>query len=865
MMSRKWYVAIALAVLPLLWWGSQRMGSSILPVTPPTEGISRTLARERAANIHSVRYALALKVPADVKDVIDGSVTIRMFLERKSAVILDFAQPADHVSSVEANGQAVPVRLEHGHIVIPAEPLRAGENTIEIAFTAGNEALNRESDYLYSLFVPARASRAFPCFDQPDMKASLALTLQVPDGWAAVSNGREISRAAGGGTITMRFAETQPLPTYLFAFAAGRFSVERGERAGRPFYLYHRETDPQKVAENREAVFDLHQQSLQWLEEYTGRRYPFEKLDFVLLPNFQFSGMEHAGAIYYSAPALFLDKTATQEQRLSRANLIAHETAHMWFGDLVTMQWFDDVWLKEVFANFMAAKIANPMFPDLDHDVRFLLQHYPSAYDVDRTTGANPIRQPLENLKDAGALYGPIIYNKAPIVMRQLEALLGAEQFRAGLREYLSRYAFANATWDDLIAILDERTKEDLAAWSRIWVDEPGRPTISTDLQLEAGRVTTLRFAQTDPSERKRARVWNQRLQVTLGYENGARISVLNMNANAVDMPGAGGLPAPLYVLANGEGIGYGLFKPHPATRQFFLRHLPEVGNALTRATAWLMLWDDLLEGATPPADLFALMLRALPQEPEEQIVERMLGYAQDLYWRYLPPAARRTAAAEFERVLLNGMTTAAGTSLKSAYFNAYRRSVTTAEGLARLERIWRRQEVVSGLTFAETDDINMAQELALRNVSTTGEILDEQLRKIRNADRRARLAFVAPALSSDPGTRDAFFDRLQRQESRQHEPWVVDALRFLNHPLRQEHAQRYIQRSLDWLPEIQRTGDIFFPSRWTASVLDGHNSGAAAATVKAFLEAHGDYPPRIRQIIEQAADRLFRSAAIAR
>jgi len=512
----------------------------------------------------------------------------------------------------------------------------------------------------------------------------------------------------------------------------------------------------------------------------------------------------------------------------------------------------------------MAAKIANPMFPDLDHDVRFLLQHYPSAYDVDRTAGANPIRQPLENLNDAGTLYGPIIYNKAPIVMRQLEALLGAEQFRAGLREYLSRYAFANATWDDLIAILDKRTDDDLAAWSRIWVDEPGRPTISTDLQLEAGRITTLRFAQTDSSERERARVWTQRLQVTLGYENGARISVLNMNTNAVDMPGAGGLPAPLYVLANGEGIGYGLFKPHPATRQFFLQHIPDVGNALTRATAWLTLWDDLLEGGTRPTDLFTLMLRALPQEPEEQIVERMLGYAQDLYWRYLPPAARRTAAAEFERVLLNGMNAAAGTSLKSAYFNAYRRSVTTAEGLARLERIWRRQEAVSGLTFAEPDDINMAQELALRNVKTTGEILDEQLGKIRNADRRARLAFVTPALSSDPGTRDAFFEALQRQENRQHEPWVVDALRFLNHPLRQEHAQRYIQRSLEWLPEVQRTGDIFFPSRWTAAVLDGHNSGSAAATVRAFLEAHSDYPPRVRQIIEQAADRLFRAAAIA-
>ena len=138
------------------------------------------------------------------------------------------------------------------------------------------------------------------------------------------------------------------------------------------------------------------------------------------------------------------------------------------------MKWFDDVWLKEVFANFMAAKIVNPTFPDIDHELRFFLQHYPSAYDVDRTAGTNPIRQTLDNLKDAGSLYGPIIYQKAPIVMRQLEQMLGPDVLRDGLREYLTRFAFGNATWTDLIEILDARTGEDLAAWSRAWVEQAG-------------------------------------------------------------------------------------------------------------------------------------------------------------------------------------------------------------------------------------------------------------------------------------------------------------------------------------------------------------------------------------------------------
>jgi len=217
--------------------------------------------------------------------------------------------------------------------------------------------------------------------------ATLSLTLEIPAGWVAVANGAETGRRTSGDRTTITFLPTKSLPTYLFGFAAGKFSVERGERNGRPFHLYHRETDVEKVAANREAIFDLHHQALEWLEAYTGIKYPFDKLDFVLLPAFQFAGMEHAGAIFYSAPAMFLDKTATQEQQLARANTIAHETAHMWFGDLVTMKWFEDVWMKEVFANFMAAKIVNPSFPAINHELRFLLGHYPSAYGTDRTAG----------------------------------------------------------------------------------------------------------------------------------------------------------------------------------------------------------------------------------------------------------------------------------------------------------------------------------------------------------------------------------------------------------------------------------------------------------------------------------------------
>ena len=191
-MSRKWIVVAAVALsVPAAWWIAQRMGSRIVTVTPPTEGISQTLASERAANVSSVRYALSLSIPSTKNEPVRGTVSVRLVLAGQAPLIFDFAQPADKVSSIRANGQTVAVRSEQGHLVVPAESLKLGENIVDIAFTAGDEALNRNDEFLYSLFVPARASQAFPCFDQPDIKGSLSLSLEIP---AALGRGLECAR-----------------------------------------------------------------------------------------------------------------------------------------------------------------------------------------------------------------------------------------------------------------------------------------------------------------------------------------------------------------------------------------------------------------------------------------------------------------------------------------------------------------------------------------------------------------------------------------------------------------------------------------------------------------------------------------------
>jgi aminopeptidase N len=838
----------------------------------PGPGISLDVAEARAARIRELRYNLDLRIPAELGQPIEGTNTISFELTTATdPLVVDFATSAQHVRSVRVNRADAPVTWTNGHIVIPAPSLRPGANDIQISFTAGDASLNRNKDFLYALFVPARAHLAIPVFDQPNLKARWTLRLTYPTAWRAVSNGAAAHPStpepgsppgAANSTTVTEFAETEPLPTYLFSFVAGDFKVEEAQRHGRTLRMFHRETDAKKVARNREAIFDLHATALEYMERYTGIPYPFGKFDFVLIPAFQFGGMEHAGKILYNASGLLLEESATQNQYLGRASVIAHETAHMWFGDLVTMRWFNDVWMKEVFANFMAAKIVNPSFPQVNHELRFLLSHYPSAYDVDRTPGSNAIRQHLANLNEAGSLYGAIIYQKAPIVMRHLERLMGEDVFRDGLREYLKRYAFANATWSDLIAILDTRTPTDLAAWSRVWVEEPGRPAIQTRLEIRGEQIARLAFEQRaeHPALQSRPASWPQQLRVTLGFPDGVREVIADITGVRNDASQAAGMPAPLYVLPNGAGWAYGGFILDSRSREYLVNHVHEIADPLTRGAAWVTLWDALLNQEVLPATLANTAMTALPLEADEQLTNRVLGYLTNTWWRFLTTAERQARVQSVELVLRTGLATAKTASQKASWFGALRDVFASPETTAWMQRVWEQKEQIEGLPLAEEDYTSLALELAVREVSGWRDILTAQFARIENPDRKARFQFIMPALSADVNERDRWFRSLADVSNRRREPWVLAGLGFLHHPLRARASSKYVRTSLEMLWEIQKTGDIFFPTNWMNITLAGHSSSEVATTVRTFLkQLPANYPPRLRNTILVAADELFR------
>lgn len=834
--------------------------------TPPEPmvietGVPLSLAQRRAERFSNVRYELSFNIPESKAEPINGFVTVTFdATDISQPLILDFKVSHDPNLRISKEGQDVSFTFEKEHIIIPADHLVEGTNSFSIAFRAGDMSLNRNEDYLYTLLVPDRARTVFPCFDQPNIKARFTVHLEIPAHWKASANSRLESTNEKEETTIHHFGQSDQISTYLFAFAAGDFKEATGQRNGRSMRMLYRESDTAKVNNSLDDIFDLHAKSISWLEDYTGIPYPFEKFDFVLIPTFQYGGMEHVGNIFYREGSLMLDDGATVNQKLGRASLIAHETAHMWFGDLVTMDWFNDVWLKEVFANFMAAKIVNPSFPEINHDLRFLLAHQPSAYGEDRSEGSHPIQQPLENLKDAGTLYGRIIYQKAPVVMRQLETMIGEDNFRDGLRTYLRQFSFSNATWDDLINILDARTDLNLQQWSQVWVKEPEMPVISTSWKDKDGQIRDFVLQQEKKSTS--GAYWQQQTTVSLFYPDSIHqmdVSIKGKNTKAV---GLDGLPVPLAILPCSAPISYGYYRLDKQSREYLLANSPSFEDPILRGATSLALYEAFLNGEfEEKMDYFNGLMVALNEEQEPLNRQRLLSQLSTVFWQFLSQEQRELSASVLETLLWNKLQETTDPGAKRSFFNTYQSIATTEEAVSNLKAVYEERLVLVGLRLSESDRNSLATALALRLPQEADQILEKEMAATQNPDRKKYLAFVAPALSPDQSIRDAFFESLKEAQNREIEPYVGSAVSFLHHPLKAKTAIRYIRPSLELVEEIQATGDIFFPRRWIGATLGGHSSPEAAQIVRDFLAEHPDYPYRLKNKILMGADLLFRSS----
>ncbi|MCT4604109.1 MAG: M1 family aminopeptidase [Marinifilum sp.] len=823
--------------------------------TMPVElGVAKTLADYRKASITNLEYQLQFDIPEGKTEEIPGKNKIIFDLANTDQDLqIDFREKAELIKSVKANGNTSAYQFESEHVIIPKGELKKGKNEIEIEFISGNTSLNRNDEFLYTLFVPDRARTAFPCFDQPNLKANFELTLSVPSHWKAMGNGKLNRTKEEGGRTIYEFAKTKPLPTYLFSFVAGKFETITRKHNGREHTMYHRETDLEKLANNTDEIFRLLFESLDWLEEYTDVPYPFAKYDIVVIPSFQYGGMEHTGATLYNASKMFLDKNATKNRLLARANLIAHETAHMWFGDLVTMKWFDQVWLKEVFANFLADKITNPSFPDMNHDLKFQMAHVPSSFSVDRTIGANSINQVLPNLKDAGTVYGAIIYYKSPIVMNMLENITGKEALKKGLQTYMKDYAYGNASWEDLIAILDATTEFDLKQWSKVWVDKAGRPTIQCNIESESGKISKLSISQTDANGNSGN--WTQDLNLFFGYKESSKLIQVTMDKPVVEVEKAKGLAVPDYIVPNAKGDAYGFFKLDDNSKAFLLKYFDSIKDDLVRGIALINLYENLREGIVSGKEFVSVIEKQIVKEQNNLILERMLSYLKSAYWLDLTPEDRKLLGKTLEENLWIRLSNEKDMSKKSSLYSALSSIAETPEKLSQLYKVWKEEIAIGGFSLSETKATALACNLAIKMPEKADELIKTQTERIQNPDRKKKMQFVAPALSADLEIRKAFFESLKKEENRQIERWTLEGLRYLNHPVREQEALSYLPQALELLQEIQVTGDIFFPYNWLSVSYSGHQSKEAGDITRKFLEERPNYPENLKLKILQTAD----------
>ncbi|MEM0955661.1 MAG: M1 family aminopeptidase [Pseudomonadota bacterium] len=811
-------------------------------------GVSLELAQQRADLLRKVHYRLHLNIPETVSAPVQGRNAVSFdLLQVPQALQLDFQGSSEQITALRINGQDADIRYEAEHLVVPGSRLRAGRNEMVIDFIAGRSALNRKPEFLYTLFVPDRARTVFPLFDQPDIKARWQLSLEVPAHWTALSISPRAGSQVEGARKSVSFEASDRVSSYLFSFVAGEFEVVSKEVNGREIRLLHREPDAAKVTRNLNDIFRLHGDAIAWLEEYTGIPLPFKKFDIALIPAHPYGGMEHVGAIQYRAESLWLEEAPSDTELLNRASLIAHETAHMWFGNLVTMRWFNDVWTKEVFANFMAAKIVNPEFPDIDHDLKFLARHYPRAYAIDRTSGANAIRQPLANLNQAGQLYGSIIYNKAPIMLRQLEARLGEAGFRQGVRTYLSRFAHGNATWPELLEIFDPDASKGLKPWSKVWVNGTGRP-VFTLRSTAKGLVVS----QTDPAQR--ARVWPQ--QFSYLSVDGEEASASNIGIGGSDLTLSLSNVSTSAVLLNANGYGYGVF---PAAET--LLSAWDVLSDVNRGSLLIQLYESMLENGRPyPAHYLSALLSVIERERNQVLLELATAQLRHIFWNLLAEPIRESVAPPVEATLWAVIAGIDAPALRRLLFFVVADISLTEQSLQRIEDIWNQDERSEDVPLSERDLSAIAMTLSIKRPETSGRYLESHMRRIQNPDERRRLEFLAPSVSEDRLVRDAFFASLASVENRSTESWVLDALHNLHHPLRVSSSEKYVLPALELLEDIQATGDIFFPAGWTQATLRNHYSASVIAIVQDFLAQRPAFNPQLRLKILQALDPALRA-----
>ncbi len=696
------------------------------------------------------------------------------------------------VESVVLNGTALDIHavVDGSRIHLPA---LAAENTVVVsataAYSSSGEGLHRFVDpadgrtYTYTQYEPADARRVFANFEQPDLKAPYTFRVTAPEGWEVASNQSVSSRAtlpapetgqeaaSGNGTVKWEFAPTLPISTYITTVLAGpyfkaedHFSMEfgadsahAGETLEIPLAAYCRAS----LAPHFDAgeIFKVTKAGLKYFNELYDYPYPFGKYDQAFVPEYNLGAMENPGLVTFTESYLHASR-ATDTAYQQRANTIMHEMAHMWFGDLVTMGWWDDLWLKESFADFMghlAVAEATPWGPK--SWTMFASRRKAWAYTQDQLPTTHPIVADIPDLEAAKANFDGITYAKGASVLKQLVAYVGQDAFIAGSREYFRTHEYGNTSLNDLLVPLSKASGRDLNEWATQWLGTSGMSTLLPDLDTDKGAVTQLTIAQTaiDPVTGSDA-VRPHRLKVGFFRHDGG--TLVRSDSFALDVVGAEtvvadavGRPSPALVLVNDEDLTYAKVRLDAASLSTALASVGTVADPLSRSLVWSALWNATRDGLLPAAVYLRTVVSQAGGEADTSLLQTLADNALLALAHYCP-AADRDAARELLRAGVEHLLALAraGSDEQLVWARTLAllgRGTDAVNGWSRA--LLEGKDVPAGLVVDGSLRWLLWQQLAARGAATTAE-LDAELAADTTAEHRANRCLAVAALPDPPG-----------------------------------------------------------------------------------------------------------------
>jgi aminopeptidase N len=634
------------------------------------DNLTREEAAERAALLSNLSYEVELDQTAGA-DSYACDATIQFDASEEGAsTFLDFV--GSSIDSAELNGRTLAAGAHDGERLqldglAPHNELRVRAHG---TYEHSGVGLHRFEDpvdgrvYTHSDFEPFDAHRAYPCFDQPDLKGRFRFSVRTPADWLAVSNSAPEGDPVpvGEGAVRWTFAETPPLSPYITAIVTGPFHVQRQSAGGIEMGLWCRQSMAEHMSRDADELFEITRQGFTFFQERFDYPYPFgAKYDQIFVPDFIPGAMENAGCVTFNELYLFRSRV-TEAARERRAETILHEMAHMWFGDLVTMRWWDDVWLNESFATYVSVLALAEATRFTDAWVSFADGEKTWAYQQDQLPTTHAITTDVPDTQSIRLNFDGITYAKGAAVLKQLVAWVGERAFVDGLRAYFQRHEWGNTELADFLSVLESTSGRDLRSWSAEWLETPGLNTLRAVFDEDAGSdpptFRSFRIEQEAPAEWPALR--SHRLAIGL-YDDGDG-SLRRRERLEVDVPGRAEIPAlegvsvPPLVLVNDADLTYSKIRLDPRSMRTVRDRLSELDDPLARALCWASAWDMVRDAELPTAAYVAMVLRHAPAESDIGTLQRLLGQGRMAIDVFGEPGLRterldRVAAAAWEQL----------------------------------------------------------------------------------------------------------------------------------------------------------------------------------------------------------------------